>query len=317
MNGIGYLAYGRDSDFESLNTVWSYNPGSNTWIQKNNAPGVPRIGPSAFVINKIAYMVCGRAASYLTECWAYNASNDTWSARDSLPDEGRTIASGFSLNGLGYIVGGSAYTANAYPRHLRETWMYDPVANSWMQRADSLGNPKAHPVAFSLTDHAFAGMGWTTDGSSQIYTYSMYEYLPALNNWVIRDTTFLPIVLSAEWSMGTVGYSALRQGSTFPPTKELWKYDAGITTDVSENAGMHNEINLYPNPAKDFLNISIGSSNLRELTISILSMDGKLMRRFNSYESTAQVDLTTIPLGSYIVVVSDGEINISKRFIKE
>lgn len=195
--------------------------------------------------------------------------------------------------------------------------MYDPVANSWMQRADILGNPKAHPVAFSLTDHAFAGMGWTTDGSTQVYTYSMYEYLPALNNWVIRDTTFLPIVLSAEWSMGTVGYSVLRQGSTFPPTKELWKYDAGITTGIAENNAEAADISLFPNPAKDYTSLSINNNLHNEMKVEILSMDGKLIRRFVLNESSAQIDLTTVKSGVYIVCITDGQTKFSKRFIKQ
>lgn len=86
------------------NKVWAYDANLNTWEQKNDFPGPPRGGGSAFAINGKGYFGLGSANPYYyDDFWEYDPANDTWASLGSFPGNPRASCFVFVINNQAYI----------------------------------------------------------------------------------------------------------------------------------------------------------------------------------------------------------------------
>jgi hypothetical protein len=77
----------------------------------------------------------------------------------------------------------------------------------------------------------------------------------------------------------------------------------GPPTGISENAW--NTVKVWPNPANDFINISL-PDGAKTVTINIIDITGKRVY-FNKLQTgSAQVQLGTLEKGVYLVQLTDG-----------
>ena len=58
-------------------------------------------------------------------------------------------------------------------------WEYDPVKNSWTQKADFPGVARSQAVGFGTDTKGYIGTGW--EGKYRLKDF--YEYNPASNIW--------------------------------------------------------------------------------------------------------------------------------------
>ncbi|MEL6660795.1 MAG: T9SS type A sorting domain-containing protein, partial [Bacteroidota bacterium] len=80
-------------------------------------------------------------------------------------------------------------------------------------------------------------------------------------------------------------------------------------------------VQLYPNPSVDQLQVEIGTTNrtdIRDVEVLILQLDGKLRYRniISSEQVRTTLDVSDLPAGSYLLRVNDGEQIVTKRFVK-
>jgi aminopeptidase N len=71
-----------------------------------------------------------------------------------------------------------------------------------------------------------------------------------------------------------------------------------------------------PNPVRDELNIYMANTTYREVHISIHDMTGRTMLESRNSGETINLNTSSLPQGSYLIRVRDGEHHISKRFVK-
>ncbi|MBL0184035.1 MAG: hypothetical protein IPP96_17830 [Chitinophagaceae bacterium] len=57
-------------------------------------------------------------------------------------------------------------------------WEYDPVTNSWQQKADFGGVARQNAVGFSIGSKGYIGTG-----RNPAYLKDFWEYDPTANNW--------------------------------------------------------------------------------------------------------------------------------------
>ena len=77
---------------------------------------------------------------------------------------------------------------------------------------------------------------------------------------------------------------------------------------------MDNYISLSPNPAKDFLNVSIQDvKNVK--SIGIYNMLGQLLQITTSPNKS--INVSNLKTGNYIIKLNTDKGEISKKFIKE
>ncbi|HQW00886.1 MAG TPA: T9SS type A sorting domain-containing protein, partial [Saprospiraceae bacterium] len=73
---------------------------------------------------------------------------------------------------------------------------------------------------------------------------------------------------------------------------------------------------IWPNPATD--RISIQYQHAEEpMTISILDLQGHVVRQKRNMVSGSDLETTTLPAGIYIVQLSNGKENGYKMLVKE
>src|SRR5687768_13977200 len=87
--GKGYWGFGSNSTSSFLRDIWSYDPVTDKWNQKNNFPfDLP--AEAAVSINNKGYVL-----TYSGSLYEYNPVTDTWKYLSSIP-------SGMGVNALGF-----------------------------------------------------------------------------------------------------------------------------------------------------------------------------------------------------------------------
>jgi hypothetical protein len=77
-------------------------------------------------------------------------------------------------------------------------------------------------------------------------------------------------------------------------------------------------VNIYPNPAKEYLNISVSNFPLNEAEIYIYSTLGKVVNFIKEYNSqNDQINISNLPKGIYIIGIRFQNEFLIDKFIKE
>jgi len=108
-------------------------------------------------------------------------------------------------------------------------------------------------------------------------------------------------------------------GTTYPGTAFENSYSylfVKIVTEPGDPTVVVEEktspVNIYPNPAKDILNIQ---TELNIKQISVLDMQGKLLKTWEGNDKT--IDLQSIPAGNYIIKIQMDNSVVEKKFMKK
>jgi len=88
----------------------------------------------------------------------------------------------------------------------------------------------------------------------------------------------------------------------------------GQAITESESIVTGDELTLFPNPASDIVNI-IAGEEIKEITI--YSLEGKIVHQEQGQGHTAQVDVSQLRLGTYLVSVITEEERITETLIRQ
>jgi len=156
--GGGKMDWSNDN-YSCLNDVWEYDPQSDTWVQKNDFPGIGRREAISFSMNGKGYVLTGKysykdevvigAIRYLNDAWEYDPGTDTWTQLPDLPGPARVAAAGGGSNNLIYVVGG--WGAD---HELGDYLMFDLETQQWKELKSMNGNLRYRSLGFSY-DGAF------------------------------------------------------------------------------------------------------------------------------------------------------------------
>ena len=75
------------------------------------------------------------------------------------------------------------------------------------------------------------------------------------------------------------------------------------------------DINIYPNPANNILNVRL-ISDIETINIKVYNSLGRILNEFAVDGMNTQIDLSNYPQGLYYVGADNGKQNILKKFIK-
>lgn len=163
-----------------------------------------------------------------------NALPGLWRQLSDFPGLGRVRSFGFSINGKGYIVGGNA--ASGFSSHLlNDVWEYDPVTDSWTQKAPYPGQAGEYIRGFVIGDKAYMGTGFgqrlDLPDNDLPQNNDFWEFDPVANKWT-RKADFAGGKREnvIAFAINGMGYLGLGTDNAYASNyKDIWRYD--VATD--------------------------------------------------------------------------------------
>ena len=174
INGVLYLAGGRNGSGALTKTLYAYGIGSNTWAAKAPLPILSGCGGTVG-INNLLYVLtgCDSTSAFKGVLHRYTPSSNTWTARATAP-----TAHGYPAVG---VIGGQLYVAggkNASGVVIAALHVYNPATNVWSTKA---AMPQARfGAAGRVVNGKFYVVGGTGQGSDLAVTL---VYDPTTNLW--------------------------------------------------------------------------------------------------------------------------------------
>lgn len=138
---------------------------------------------------------------------------------------------------------------------------------------------------------------WTT----QIVNINYYSNLKPKKISIVALSSANATILD-----GSLGYAKI--GS------ELYIDNLRLSTEVDKPKELDYVVNVFPNPAKEHINVS--STNPTEQLIKIYSLTGKLVIE-TTFISKVKIDISKLPTGTYVYNVIDrntNQVSVSNKF---
>ena len=211
------------------------------WIRRSDFDGVARCAASSFTIDGKGYLCCGYRGSnrdLLKDCWAYDIEGNYWTQCADLPAEasGRHEAAAFALDGKGYVTTGAIKDE---PDYVADTWEYDPVSDTWMQKDDFAGGMRRGAIGFSVAGYGYVGTGY--DGN---YLKDFYRFDPnaaAGSQWqIVNGFEGGKRVNGLAFVIDDVAYVCLGENNS-SVTNDFWKFDGTTWTQLRDIANTNDD----------------------------------------------------------------------------
>lgn len=117
----------------------------------------------------------------------------------------------------------------------------------------------------------------------------------------------LESITTQKWD--AAGYWKYVNGNT----QTRYYYEYYYTTSIG-NIAAAEPLNIYPVPANDQLTISLGTKGAEPITLSVINMNGAVVKQWNTDKNTSTADVSNLPNGTYAVYACNqhGETRTSK-----
>lgn len=302
IGNFGYVGTGRVSAGGNtlVKSFYKYDPATNSWTQITDFPGAARRGAVSFVVGNYGYVGTGETnvSPYeVNDFYRYDPSTNSWSPIPNLPASGRSSAVAFSIGDYGYVG-----TGNTTSGASNDFWRYSPSTNSWTAMANVGPTPRQEATGFSLNGLGYIGTG---DNFSSGTNYGdMWEFDPTSGVWTqIEDFYGSARRYLGSTSFNGKGYAGLgTNGTNF---KDFWMYDQFLS--LHERGKLEVEINAYPNPVVNELNIDLvglEGFNISEFSIQIVDLNGRVLLTEKLVDVNASMDLSQLSSGNYQYVLN-------------
>ncbi|HEV8124354.1 MAG TPA: kelch repeat-containing protein [Gemmatimonadales bacterium] len=182
INGLLYVAGGKNASLTVVKTLEIYNPATNTWTIGKGMNSA-RVGAAYGVINGLLYVAGGTSPTNvdLATVESYNPATNTWTNRASMPAP-RNFGASAVVNGILYVAAGGTSAGQT-----NLVYAYDPVSNTWSTKA-SLPAVRNDAVGAAVGNLFYVIGGQqnnTNDGALQVYN-------PATDTWSQAATMGTP-----------------------------------------------------------------------------------------------------------------------------
>ncbi|MDD4969977.1 MAG: hypothetical protein PHT07_11165 [Paludibacter sp.] len=147
--------------------------------KKTTLPGTGRASAVTFVIDGKGYVALGRTetrSGALNDCWQYDPLLDSWTQKANYPGIARVkamaaVVEGKAFVGLGFDISLGVYNFDAC---LKDFWMYDPIADTWEQKASFPSNYTDACGCFVYNNAIYVTSGMNGTG----FGFETWKYKP-------------------------------------------------------------------------------------------------------------------------------------------
>jgi hypothetical protein len=180
------------------NATLIYDPVTDEWSTGTPLPGAVRIGAGEAVLDGQLYLVGGCTSDFACgpesdAVHRYDPARDSWETLALYPAPTAHMACG-GIDGFLYCAGGSRFNGTEFAGNFRDSYRYDPVADSWQQVADL---PASMVVG---VDEVVDGRLVVVGGS---FSQSLaFAYDPATDVWSELPAPATPAISGATGACG-------------------------------------------------------------------------------------------------------------------
>ena len=292
---------------------WEWDQSSNSWTKKSDFAGTGRKTAIGFSIGNKGYLGTGNDGAYTKDFWEWDQTTDTWSKKTNLIGGERDFATGFSIGNKGYIGFGEGNISINGSTYMQDFWQWDQATDTWTQKANFGGLPRAAAIGFSIGNIGYIGTGNCSNGNANDF----WEWDSSTNIWVQRANFGGTARGSAVgFSIGTKGYVGTGDYSL----NDFWEYTPSSETGINElkNTGM---LNVFPNPAINAVTINFSGSSKGKLVLNITNELGETVYSENKKDFAGEyintIDLSKHPKGTYFVEMISGNERTTRKIILE
>jgi len=125
------------------------------------------------------------------------------------------------------------------------------------------------------------------------------------------------IVLDNNRNIIMAGVSETRGSGADAIDVVTLKFGTQYVTGIKNAENKTFEMSVYPNPAKDYLTVSVTEQALIGSTIALYNILGEKVADEKLSSLTQQLNLNTIAKGVYILTITTGQVQTSKKLIIE
>jgi hypothetical protein len=225
-----YVAGGIGEAWSIRSEVERYDIAADTWTTVAALPvGLHHLGMAA--LDRLIYVTGGYSNMDFTvdqaATYVYDPAADSWTQVADMPAP-RAAHGMATLNGKLIVVGGVGPRAE-------ETWMYDPVTDTWDNSAPPMPSPREHLAVIGM-ENLFYAIGGRIDGTN----FGIIEqYEPEFGRWT--SLTPMPTARGGLTAAAIDGVFHVTGGELFEPAStynqhEAFKYGEWTTLEPMPTA---------------------------------------------------------------------------------
>ncbi|MHB8258871.1 MAG: alkaline phosphatase family protein [Bacteroidia bacterium] len=153
------------------------------------------------------------------------------------------------------------------------------------------------------------------DGTSPNHILTMFIGQQVLGGSYSNTINHYSVLRTLEEMYGITSYCD--SSALVTPITNIWR----STTGIEQTKPVNNTVNIWPVPAKQNLNISIGSTNADKGLIYIYDITGRLVKQeditIKTGDNDYTLDVQNLNSGIYMVKLSSTTINVCKKIVLE
>ncbi len=179
-----------------------------------------------------------------------------------------------------------------------ETW-YNQIRLNFVDKTNPAINQYAQKIEFDNPNTS----------ETDFISVKLYDN----NNNLIRQfMSKSPEHVVINFATPSAAYMVLDDSANTAYIVDNFKFELGNLTNQNEIESINQKISVFPNPAKDILNINglIGNPSF-----SIFNLDGKMILNHQIKEN--KIDISSIQNGIYLLRIETIEGVVSKPFVKQ
>jgi len=109
----------------------------------------------------------------------------------------------------------------------------------------------------------------------------------------------------------------VKEGGTNALASVSRSYSVVMTVGIATKTAANIDVNMYPNPAKDVLNLSFSQNVNDKISYAIVDMTGRVLRNAMVNQQNESISLSGLKKGMYFIQIQSGNAKTIKTFIKE
>ncbi|PLX10156.1 MAG: hypothetical protein C0597_17260 [Marinilabiliales bacterium] len=122
--------------------------------------------------------------------------------------------------------------------------------------------------------------------------------------------------INISWTLGEIAIETLEDNANTLVLTQGFQQGYFEITSVGEPLSNNFSLNIYPNPASDFVWVDLDSKEIVNAVIELYDLEGRLLYndQFNVLEGPNKVSLQDLNASQYIIRVVDSSGNILQTF---